>query len=218
MIIRVAYEPTAAPFTGTVAGGNLWDILEENLTSIFQFRSSPPALVVPKTTAAMTAIPAQMRGSWTTTDIRDLDSRYAATVATPIESQFNVYFVRGYFNDGTGPSNAVIGVSLGGTNIVVIFKDVIDSSGTGAVQMYVEQSTVVHEIGHALGFVNNGVPMVVAHQDVAHGAHTTNSNCVMNWANEGTTNLQSFVVKYLTTSSKVMWGQQVLDDARAISR
>ena len=29
----------------------------------------------------------------------------------------------------------------------------------------VEQSTIVHEIGHAIGLVNNGVPATTAHHD-----------------------------------------------------
>ncbi|MEN0059089.1 MAG: hypothetical protein AAGB31_09655, partial [Bdellovibrio sp.] len=115
----------------------------------------------------------------------------------------------------------VIGVSLTGTPIIAIFKDVVQSTSgnpNGAVPKFVEQSTMVHEMGHALGFVNNGVPMVTSHQDTAHGAHTTNSNCVMYWLNEGTSDLTQFVLHYINSGNTVMWGSQVLQDAQAYSQ
>lgn len=88
----------------------------------------------------------------------------------------------------------------------------------GIVRRFVEQSTIVHELGHALGFVNNGVPMVTNHQDVAHGRHTTDDQCVMYYLNEGTADLIQFFQRFLTSHSLVMWGSAVRADAQAFSR
>ncbi|HEY1079471.1 MAG TPA: hypothetical protein VGE46_05215, partial [Bdellovibrio sp.] len=88
----------------------------------------------------------------------------------------------------------------------------------GPIPKYVEQSTLVHEMGHALGFVNNGVTLASAHQDTAHGAHTTNPNCVMYWQNEGASDLASFVQNFITNNTTVMWGAEVLQDARNFSQ
>ncbi|MEK2644651.1 hypothetical protein [Bdellovibrio sp. BCCA] len=222
VVVEVYYEPGAEPYEGTTLSGmNYWQILEDNLNSIFQYRSSPPVLVVPRALNQMTAIPSQNRTSWFGTDILNLSKQYRQTESTSNEAHFYLYFLKGNYNPGSGATASVIGVSLGGTPIIAIFKDVIQNSGNnpnGPVPKYVEQSTMVHEIGHALGFVNNGVPMVTPHQDTAHGAHTTNTNCVMYWQNEGASDLSSFVQHYITTGSTVMWGPEVLQDAQNFSQ
>jgi len=38
-----------------------------------------------------------------------------------------------------------------------------------------------HEFCHLLGLTNNGTPMVTGHQDVAHGNHCSNPECLMYW-------------------------------------
>ncbi|UOF02766.1 hypothetical protein [Bdellovibrio reynosensis] len=219
IVVDVYYEPGAEPFADTtLAGMPYWQILEDNLQAIFQYRSSIPVLVVPKQINEMNTLPAQNKTDWLGTEILDLHSRTNQERSTAAEAHFSVYFLKGYFNSGSGPSNAVLGVSLSGTPVLAIFKDVINSSSSSAVvKKYVEQSTLVHEMGHALGFVNNGVPMATHHQDTAHGAHTTNSDCVMYWMNEGAGDLRNFVQKYITSGSTVMWGPEVLLDAKNYS-
>lgn len=222
IIVEVYYEPGAEPYTGsTLSGLNYWQILEDNLGSIFQYRSSAPVIVVPHAISEMTAIPSQSKTEWLGTEILNLSSQHRQADPTATEAHFYLYFLKGYYSTGSGPNTSVIGVSLSGTPIIAIFKEVIQNAGfnpNGAVPKYVEQSTMVHEMGHALGFVNNGVPMVSNHQDSAHGAHTTNSNCVMYWANEGASDLSSFVQSYITSGSTLMWGPEVLQDAQNFSR
>ena len=72
-------------------------------------------------------------------------------------------------------------------------------------------------MGHALGFVNNGVTMMVNHQDVAHGAHTIDTNCVMFWQNEGRADLEAFLQQMIATENPLLWGPEVLADAQAYS-
>ncbi|WP_374078607.1 hypothetical protein [Bdellovibrio bacteriovorus] len=222
IVVEVYYEPGAEPFTGTTLSGmNYWQILEDNLNAIFQYRSSLPVLVVPRALNEMTALPSQGKSSWLGTDILNLNSQYKQAEPSATEARFYLYFLNGYYNSGSGPTSSVIGVSLSGTPIIAIFKDVVESTGhnpSGPVPKYVEQSTLVHEMGHALGFVNNGVPMATSHQDTAHGAHTTNSNCVMYWQNEGASDLSSFVQQYITSGTTVMWGSEVLQDAQNFSQ
>ena len=99
------------------------------------------------------------------------DQRSSAAVYT-----YYVVFVSGFYTDGTGPRPNVLAVSIGSTGVVAMFKDVI--AGTGGVvpnvEKFVEQSTLVHELGHAVGLVANGVATTSAHHDSAHGAHCTN--------------------------------------------
>lgn len=220
--LEVHYEPGVEPFVGnTLQGRPYWGILKENLTAIFQYRSSPPSLTVPTTIAEMYAMPVQGKTSWTSADIMALHTGAQLAASSGDTSRFYVYFVKGYFNNGAGPQSGVIGVNIGGTPVIAIFKEVIQqnvSNPNGPAAKFVEQSTLVHEMGHALGFVDSGVPMASNHLDTAHPAHTTNTNCVMYWLNEGVSDLQAFVQQYLVSSSVIMWGPEVLQDAQGISR
>jgi len=95
---------------------------------------------------------------------------------------------------------------------------VIRSTGAhpnGAVPKFVEQSTLIHEMAHALGFVNNGLPLKTAHQDSAHGAHCSNPNCVMYYLNEGKSDMVNFVQQYILSGNTVMMDSQCLQDAQS---
>lgn len=215
IVLEVYYEPGAEPFVGsTVSGMPYWKILEDNLNAIFKYRSSIPIIIVPKAIADMTAIPAQNKSKWTPDDIVNLHSTYKQSTPSDTEALFYIYFVKGVAAEST----SVIAESINGTPVIGVFKDVITTTGGPIVQRYVEQSTLVHEMGHALGFVNNGVPMKTPHQDTAHGAHSTNSNCVMYWMNEGKTDMIGFVARFITTGETVMWGPEIIEDAKAFSK
>jgi predicted Zn-dependent protease len=213
--LEVYYEPGAAPFVGTTKFGKpYWGILEDNLKAIFQYRLSKPTLTVPKDLNGMTQLASQNKTSWTIDDVLNLYEKNHQQNSTETNARFYIYFVNGYSSD----SNSVIAFSINGTPIIAVFKNVITSSGGEVVQKYVEQSTIVHELGHALGLVNNGIPMLNAHQDTAHGNHTNNSDCVMYWQNEGKSDLMNFIIKYMSTGNNVMWGPEVLDDVRNFSK
>jgi hypothetical protein len=220
--VEVHYEPGVEPFTGnTLQGRPYWGVLQENLAAIFQYRAAPPALTVPKTLADMHAMPALNKTEWTAADLMALHAQYKLSEPSADTARFYVFFVKGNYNDGSGPQAGVIGLNVGGTPVLAIFKEVIQSNVSnpnGPAAKFVEQSTLVHEMGHALGFVDMGVPKQSNHVDTAHPGHTLNSDCVMYWLNEGVSDLQAFVQKYLLSQSVVMWGPEVLQDAHAISR
>ena len=215
IVVNVYYEPGAEPFTGTTSRGNeYWDILENNLSAIFQYRSSPPALQVPKNIAEMNEIDPQNESKWSGDEVYALHERTQAPTILSGEDHFYIYFLKG----NAESSDNVIGFSINGTSVIAIFKDVVTASGSSTVQKYTEQSTLVHEMGHALGVVNNGVPLTSNHQDPENGKHTSNSDCIMYWQNEGASDLRQFVLKIITTGNTVMWGPEVLKDVEAISQ
>jgi hypothetical protein len=47
-----------------------------------------------------------------------------------------------------------------------------------------ETTVLNHEFGHLLGLVNAGTPLLSDHQDVAHGRHCTDEDCLMYWTAE----------------------------------
>jgi hypothetical protein len=69
---------------------------------------------------------------------------------------------------------------------VVIFQKTIDDLSGGIAQPsseVVESAVLGHELGHILGLVNVGTPMVQPHEDTSHPAHDVNQSCLMYWAN-----------------------------------
>jgi len=125
-------------------------------------------------------------------------------------------FLNGLFHDEQMVRNDVLGVSIGATRVIAMFKPVIMSAASlPNVRKFVEQSTLVGEFGHAVGLVNNGVAMVNAHQDTAHSAHDTSSACVMYYANEGANDAAQFAQRYITTGSEVIFDSGCLADTAA---
>jgi hypothetical protein len=85
------------------------------------------------------------------------------------------------FADADYTTANVAGVSFWNTSIVVFEKTIqARSGGIGqASRVKVESGTLEHEMGHLLGLVNLGTPMVRPHEDAAHVSHCINSSCLM---------------------------------------
>jgi hypothetical protein len=99
-----------------------------------------------------------------------------------------------------------------------MFKDVIKSSGmdmNGPLPKFVEQSTIIHEMAHSMGLVNNGVPMVNNHQDSSNGRHCADTDCVMYYQHGGMKDLQEYVSRFMKTMNPVMFGPECLRDVRS---
>jgi len=213
--VSVFYEPDAEPYVGNTQNGfAYWSILEANMAALFESRSLIPDIYVPRTVREMTEIPDQNKTSWSAQDVYDLARSFISGYSSSPTACFYVFFVNGNLSEDGKIETSVIGASITGTSIIVVFKDVVKSTGASPILVkYVEQTTLVHEFGHAMGLVNTGVPLSSMHQDTAHGHHCTNNDCVMYWLNEGLSDLMSFVQRYMATNDPVMFGQECLNDA-----
>lgn len=210
--IKVFYEPGAEPYTDQVATIKSFDLLHKNLDALFEGKSNRPLIAVPRELSEMTKMESQSKTTWTLEEVMNLPSVEGAS-ASGENSNFHIYFLNGVSKD----NSSAIGFHISKTNVIAIFKDVIKSTANSTqplVPKYVEQATLVHEMGHALGLVNNGVPMYTPHQDTTHGAHCSNPDCVMYYSNEGTTSMMSFAAQALTKLSIVMFDQQCLNDTQ----
>lgn len=87
---------------------------------------------------------------------------------------------------GYDTSLTVLGFAYRNTSICLFGKDIFSNSGgIGEVsRVSLESSVLEHEFGHIMGLVNITTPMVVPHQDVAHGYHCNNPACLMYYAIE----------------------------------
>jgi hypothetical protein len=221
---KVFYEPNAVPYTGrTVRGTPYWTLLEDNIKKVYQVRSQNISLKVPKSLNQMTSLKAQAQEGWSSLEILSLANSLGHK--NPDEYQdkkkiaFTLLFLEGKFEQSDGKINPlVLGVSLSGTTIIAIFKDIVRQSGNDqddGTAKFIEQSTLIHETGHAMGVVHNGIPLKVDHHDKKHGAHCSNLFCVMYWLNEGRTDLVDFIQSNLLKGNTILYGHQCLNDIKS---
>ncbi|MBA3502834.1 MAG: hypothetical protein M4D80_05470 [Myxococcota bacterium] len=214
--VEIDYEAGQEPYTGNIVGfGDTFDISTTNIGRLFAGKKT---LVIPKTVAAMQSIGAVADEQLTVNDLLALATTHRMGKDAATEKTYYVLFVSGFFTDANGPNNAVLGVSIGDTGVIVMFKDVVrSSSGLSNIQRFVEQSTLVHELGHAIGLVNNGVPLTTPHQDAPHGAHCTNESCVMYWQNEGASAMAAWATQFVLSSNTILFKTECLGDVDALT-
>ena len=203
--LEVAYEPAAEPYAISVTGGNTWAYTELNIESLFVRRPIALDVTVPNGLNEMTEIPAQNKTGFTVDNILSLANLYRKNTGNETEGDIFIVFLNGYWEKHDTLQQNVMGLQVSGTTVVAIFKPLIRATfGPTVLKEYVEQAVVIHEIGHALGLVNNGLPLSSQHQDSQHGAHCINSNCVMYWENESA-NISSFVQNYFGNNKKMIF-------------
>lgn len=208
--VKVYYEPGAEPYTDKVQGVELWNLLKVNLEALFQGRQT--TVSVPKTLSEMVKTKDFNKASWTIEEVLQMAAEHPL-LDSPGTQEFQIFFLQGLADNNP----RIIGYHISNTKIMAIFKDVIKASGGGSLDpagRYMEQATLVHEMGHALGLVNNGLPMVKNHQDTAHGAHCSNPDCVMYYSNEGASNMVNFARNTYNKGEVIMYDPACLEDAR----
>lgn len=143
--------------------------------------------------------------TWTAKKLLALEIETRNTThAVPVAVLHVLYPAGQYENPG------VAGVTIGGPVLgpAVVFLDTIREypvgiGGTGignaplpeeAVRI-VERSTVVHEAGHAIGLVDNGLAMVCPHEDEAHEAHSANTGSIMYYAVDSLEGVRQFLTQ-----------------------
>lgn len=85
--------------------------------------------------------------------------------------------------EGVSEHEDALGLALGGSQ-VAIFPDAVDRAlleGSPEARESAEVLVLLHEVGHLLGLVNNGLPMVEDHEDPLHPYHDSNPRCVMHY-------------------------------------
>ncbi len=198
MNIEVDYQNNAAPYTqidGSTA--TPWNLFQLNVEKLFSH--NPRRIDIPARLDGMEDIgPAPLK-DYTANELLELAANYRDMPSATDIPSFYILFINGYYAaDGARQGN-VLGLSIGDTNTVVMFKPVIKKSAPDIAgpaddltRIFVEQMTLIHEFGHTIGLVDNGLPLTSAHHDEADGKHCTNRKCVMYYLNEGARDLLEF--------------------------
>ena len=207
----VGYEENAEPYT-TFNNKNAWSIVADNIAQLLDGRGLK--YTVPRELSDMTFLGTLGQENYTSNDLKNLADDLQKYTNKEAEKGLVILFLDGYFTKDGEVLDKVLGLNINGTAIIAMFKPVIESASPSfTLRTLVEQSTLTHEIGHALGLVNNGVPLTSQHHDEVNGAHCTNEDCVMYWSNGGG-NVVEFVQPYLADGEIDLFGQECLNDVR----
>lgn len=112
----------------------------------------------------MELIPAGDDEDYSVDELLDLADAHRDERSEGDRATFYAVWVDGYFEDDGERQSGVLGVSIGNTGVIAMFKPVIQStSPIEGIARFSEQLVLVHEFGHAIGLVNNGVPLTSDH-------------------------------------------------------
>ncbi|HET6583543.1 MAG TPA: hypothetical protein VFG69_08845 [Nannocystaceae bacterium] len=137
--------------------------------------------------------------------------------------------IHAMFVDGHAEEDAMGGVILGsawGYESITIFRDSLDAGCEGAVvgplldQLCADAEFLIwqHEIGHVIGLVDGGLPMVHDHLDPAAnaGRHDVAHDCVMYRSYEGLDAFDAVLDRLLTGGPAIEFDAQCIADITAV--
>jgi len=214
--IEIAYGPGAEPFDGNVKDfGPLWNLFRGNALAVFDGKK---AVSFPEKRSGMAALADLPAKSYSNKDLTDVAATYRKGVTEGDTASFFIVFVDGYWvDDGGVQHDDVLCTSVGETGVIGMFKPAINGVN-GASPQLVEQLALVHAFGHAVGFVDNGVPVGdnnKGHID-AEGHHCTNKQCAMAGAVETAAGAAAYASSLIRSPDAVLIGQECLSDARVL--
>lgn len=165
LVVEVQFMPGAEPTSESLS--NLREFLEERL------HKSSVDILDP------TEIPSGEQESYTADEVRDLEEEHRE-----VYSEDNTLALYAIILDGEFSQGNVLGIAYYNTSMA-IFNETVRSVSGGVGQpsgTAVESTVLLHEAGHLMGLVNNGVDPQSEHHDEENGAHCTEDDCLMYFA------------------------------------
>ena len=168
MVIEVDYEAGYKPYTSSM------DMLVERLDQVCD---KPSGISI-----QYDEVDFGQDGSWTANDVRE--KAWEAKDTPPLDG--TTLYWQLIFPGGAYEQDSVLGVAVDAST-VALFSDSIDDAENVIRRPSaedIENSVVVHEVGHLLGLVNLVYVSPVDHEDSEHPGHSNNDESVMYWAVE----------------------------------
>ena len=221
--IEIDYAAGAEPYQGNMKDfGDPWDLFKVNALAIFDGKKS---VAFPRTLAKMEKLDDVEAKNYSSADILAIAAAHRTEPQYSDAVSFYIVFVNGYWLDDAGTEQKEqLGVSIGNTGVIAMFKPAISTPVINPTPppQFIEQLSLIHLLGHAVGFVDNGVPVGEAnkaHIDTENVHHCTNKQCAMSFALETATGAATAYTKKdirIPGTEAVLIGQECLSDARLL--
>ncbi len=213
LAIEVDYATNAQP--ASAADGTVYDLVRANIGRLYQ--GTNVTVDIPSAVSSLEELKDVTGQDFTGDQLQAIAAKHRSQTSSSTTLAFYVVYVDGYYNDGTQTRKDVLGVSIGNTGVIGMFAPVIKEVGAGGrlptqTQRFASETTLIHEISHAIGLVNNGVELTSAHQDSANGKHCTSTECIMYYTNESTNSLRDFVIRVVRDGNTVLFDSACLAD------
>ena len=219
VVFEVDYAPGAEPAVGT--HGEIDDVWNIAAASTRALLGDDKEYVFPRKLEDMGGIASGVGREVTKEDVLAISAAHrdehdsCDTLTVHLVWLDAVYVIDGARREG------VMAVSLDDTRVIGVFKPALSTAAAGVPEDkwgLVEQTIVVHELGHAYGFVDRGVPrlppdnpnLLTSYEDRSLQAnhHCFNGACVMA-AGAATSHVES-----IESGELVLFGEECLADAR----
>ena len=160
--------------------------------------------------------------AYTLAELTALAEQSRTHVPAANEALVHLVYVDGHYVEDTATAR-VLGFAQGHGRVVMFRRSIdagCDSIAFPRIKETVcdlaEASVLVHEVGHILGLVNNGVPTVANHQDTANGAHCSNVDCIMYYTVDGSSFIALIADRVRGGNTDVSpFDQDCLDDLKS---
>jgi predicted Zn-dependent protease len=171
LIVEVNYMQGFKPTQGAL----------DRLTALLSERLNKPEGIRIITNAVV----AHGKTVYSSSDIQNLESIYRKHYPVGNILTAHILFLDGGYTEDNG-SSKVLGIAYNSTSMAIFEKSINEFSGgiTQPSKEVLEATVINHEFGHTLGLVNNGTLMQSNHQDLNHGHHCDNQNCLMYYTAE----------------------------------
>jgi predicted Zn-dependent protease len=216
LVIEVDYVPTAKPTSGR--GAALFQLTRTNLDRVFTDTSVKVTLA--SADSDMEQLNDVTASTYTSDAILAIADQHRQQNGDASTIAFYVVYLDGYYQDSAGTRTDVLGVSVGTTGVIAMFAPVLNAVGangklSAATAGFAGETTLLHELSHAIGLVNNGVALQSEHQDSANGKHCTNSECIMYATNEAVDSVREFLTRVVRDGNTILFDDACLADIDA---
>jgi hypothetical protein len=180
--VEIDYQEGVLPYTRAPSGTDEapLTIFSDNVAALFS--TLPRTIEVPVALEEMTSFRLSQQ-TYTAEELYALSMSERNLWDTAQSRSFHVLVMNGMLERDGQVMDQTLGATLPQIRTIALFRPVIDSvilnSSDEVTVETVEQLTMVHEFGHAVGLVGAGLPAVTDHEDPVATHHCTDVQCIM---------------------------------------
>ena len=127
IVLEVDYAEGAEPAVGALGPfDDLWDVFETNASELF---GGSRTVRAPHELADMELLHLETGAAWTADDLMDLAHLHRQQADTSDTATFYAVWLDGWYADGSGVREDVLGVDVAGTRVLAVFAPALAPGG-----------------------------------------------------------------------------------------